>query len=222
MWVIGIQIYLICIFVVKSSWPSKDSKITGMRGRWDFPLFFRMGWISARTIKGVNVSKLNFYLWWSGVQIPRMAMMAWNYSWSMDMWFWVRLSKIMPTWRIASLITIFQMDLFSKEKISGQCNVYRAPVIKWAIFRGNLEHKYACVSRLWYLWFRDDNFVLYNPVLCMHQLLAVAHWHKYFNDHTATTTRRFNEIRMESSLWPKYEPTDILAPYFIAARYTTM
>ena len=37
MWVIIIHTYLICIFVVNGSRPSKDSKVTGKRDKWDFP-----------------------------------------------------------------------------------------------------------------------------------------------------------------------------------------
>ena len=43
------QIYLICIFVVKGSQPSKDSKVTWKRDTWDFPLCLECGYISARS-----------------------------------------------------------------------------------------------------------------------------------------------------------------------------
>ena len=49
MWVISIHIYLICIFVVKGSRPSKDSKVIGKRDKWDFPLHLEWGYISARS-----------------------------------------------------------------------------------------------------------------------------------------------------------------------------
>ena len=49
MWVISIHIYLICIFVVKGSRPSKDSKVSGKRDKWDFSLCLEWGDISARS-----------------------------------------------------------------------------------------------------------------------------------------------------------------------------
>ena len=49
MWVISIHIDLICIFVVKGSRPSKDSKVIGKRDKWDFPLHLEWGYISARS-----------------------------------------------------------------------------------------------------------------------------------------------------------------------------
>ena len=48
--------------------------------------------------------KLYFSLWWSGVLIPRMAMMTWKYLWSMDMRWWVQLAEIMPKWQLSALI----------------------------------------------------------------------------------------------------------------------
>ena len=49
MWVISIHIYLICIFVVNGSRPSKDSKFTGKRDKWASPLRLDWGYISARS-----------------------------------------------------------------------------------------------------------------------------------------------------------------------------
>ena len=48
LWVISIHLYLICIFVVKGSRPSKNSKVSGKRDKWDFPLRLEWGDISAR------------------------------------------------------------------------------------------------------------------------------------------------------------------------------
>ena len=49
MWVFSIHTYLICIFVVKGSRPSKDPKVTGKRDKCDFPLHLEWGYISARS-----------------------------------------------------------------------------------------------------------------------------------------------------------------------------
>ena len=43
------QIYLICIFVVNGGWAFKNLKVTGKRDKWDFPLRFEWGYISARS-----------------------------------------------------------------------------------------------------------------------------------------------------------------------------
>ena len=48
--------------------------------------------------------KLYFSLWWSGVLIPRLAMMTWKYTWSMDMCLSVQLAEITSKWRLSALI----------------------------------------------------------------------------------------------------------------------
>ena len=73
--VISIHIYLICIFVVNGSRPSKDSKVTGKRNKWDLPLR-GMGLHFSQKQKWPNGYQTIFSLWWSGVLIPRMAMMT--------------------------------------------------------------------------------------------------------------------------------------------------
>ena len=47
--------------------------------------------------------KLYFSLWWSGVLIPRLPMVTWEYTWSMDMCLSVQLAEIMSKWRLSAL-----------------------------------------------------------------------------------------------------------------------
>ena len=107
MWVISIHIYLICIFVIKGSWHSKDSKASGMRDKWDFPLRLDWGYISAESKNDWMDIKLYFSLGWSEVLIPRMAMMTLKYTWTKDMCLWVQMAKTMPNWRLSALSFIY-------------------------------------------------------------------------------------------------------------------
>ena len=50
--------------------------------------------------------KLYFSLWWSGVLIPRLAMMTWKYTRSKDMCLSVQLAEMMSKWRLSALINI--------------------------------------------------------------------------------------------------------------------
>ena len=98
MWVISIQIYLIYIFVVKGSRPSKDSKVTGQRDKWDLLLHLEWGYISVRSKMTKYILNCIFpcdgveywyqeWLWWLG---------------SIDRCLGVQLAESMPKWRIAS------------------------------------------------------------------------------------------------------------------------
>ena len=109
MGVISIHIYLICIFVVNGSRPSSDSKVTGKRVKWDFPFHLEWGYISARSKNDWMDIKLHFSLWWSGLLIPRLAMMTWKYTWNMDMCLSIQLTEIMSKWRLSALIMIWVM-----------------------------------------------------------------------------------------------------------------
>ena len=103
MWVISIQICLICISVVKGSRPSKDPKVTGKRTNgisyfvWNGATFHPEAKMTA------------FSLWWGGVLIPRLAMMTWKYTLSMNMCLWVQLAEIIKI-KIKSLATLQSVD----------------------------------------------------------------------------------------------------------------
>ena len=68
--------------------------------------------------------KLYFSLWWSGVLIPRLAMMTWKYTSSMDMCLSVQLAEIMPIWQLSALI--FIRPYIARLPVSCHCSKFIA------------------------------------------------------------------------------------------------
>ena len=68
-----------------------------------FSTSFGMGLHFSWKQKWLNRYQTVFSLWWSGVLIPRLAMMTWKYTWSMDMCLSVQLAEMMSKWRLSAL-----------------------------------------------------------------------------------------------------------------------